>query len=150
MGAIIMMREIRGVVQDDSRARRRWFHDEYFDLFVWQNDANEITSFQLCYGIDSSERALEWHKNRGFFHDGAKPTKRVAGTILDARLGPVDAADANTINSRFEFAARALPEDLHLAVSARIREYANMASEIVTRRQRVRRKAWQLQESGTS
>src|SRR4029077_21167283 len=65
----IMMREIEGVVQGESATRRRWFHDEYFDLFVWQNNARAIESLQLCYGIDSSERALEWRKNRGFFLD---------------------------------------------------------------------------------
>ena len=62
------MKEIFGVA-DDPPARRRWFHDDYFDLFVWQADG-EITLFQLCYGADSAERALVWDKSRGFFHDG--------------------------------------------------------------------------------
>ncbi|HSD52716.1 MAG TPA: hypothetical protein VLC47_01040, partial [Burkholderiales bacterium] len=63
-----MLREIEGIA-DEPRTRRRWFHDEYFDLFVWQTDVGEITLFQLCYGIDASERALVWHRVGGFFHD---------------------------------------------------------------------------------
>jgi hypothetical protein len=139
----IMMREIEGVVQGEPATRRRWFHDEYFDLFVWQNTANEIESFQLCYGIDSSERALEWRKNRGFFHDGAKAGKPMPAGTLDAR--PVAGGEPSTaaMTSRFEFAARALPEDIRLAVTERIREYANSAPAVLTRRRQVRRAAWQ-------
>ena len=63
-----MLKEILGVA-DDPPARRRWFHDDFFDLFVWQA-GGEVTLFQLCYGLDSSDRALVWDKDRGFFHDG--------------------------------------------------------------------------------
>jgi hypothetical protein len=141
-----MMREIVGVVQGEPAIRRRWFHDEYFDLFVWQNGASEIESFQLCYGIDSSERALEWRKNRGFFHDGAKPGTPVPGGILDARGVAVQEANtANAISSRFEFAARALPDEVRLPVAARIREYVEKAPAVPSRRRQVRRAAWQQQ-----
>ncbi len=47
------MREILGVT-DDGPAKRRWFHDEYFDLFVWET-GEEVTLFQLAYGGDSTE-----------------------------------------------------------------------------------------------
>jgi hypothetical protein len=140
---IIMMREIEGVVQGEPATRRRWFHDEYFDLFVWQNSAHEIESLQLCYGIDSSERALEWRKNRGFFHDGAKAPAPEG--ILDARPAAGSEPSAAAMTSRFEFAARALPDDIRDAVMARIREYADKASAVPARRRHVRRAAWQQQ-----
>ncbi len=144
-----MMREIVGVVQGEPVTRRRWFHDEYFDLFVWQNSASEIESFQLCYGIDSSERALEWRKNRGFFHDGAKVGTPVPGGILDGReAGAVDKT-AQTISSRFDFAARALPDEVRTAVAARIREYAEKMPSVPMRRRQVRRAAWQKQGTET-
>src|SRR5688500_20360541 len=63
-----MLKEILGVA-DDPPAKRRWFHDDFFDLFVWQSEG-EVTLFQLCYGADATERALVWDKSRGFFHDG--------------------------------------------------------------------------------
>src|SRR2546422_5095782 len=31
---ISMLKEILGVLQDDPSSRRRWFHEDYFDLFV--------------------------------------------------------------------------------------------------------------------
>ena len=139
----IMMREIEGVVQGEPATRRRWFHDEYFDLFVWQNSADAIESFQLCYGIDSSERALEWRKSRGFFHDGAKAP--APDGILDARSPTGGEPSAAAMTSRFEFAARALPDDIREAVTARIREYADKAVAVPARRRQVRRAAWQQQ-----
>jgi hypothetical protein len=60
-----MLHEIVGLA-DEPPAKRRWFHNEYFDLFVWQELSGEVARFQLCYGIDSSERALVWYRNVGF------------------------------------------------------------------------------------
>ena len=51
-----MLHEIVGLA-DEPPARRRWFHDDYFDLFVWQTLSGDLTRFQLCYGIASNERA---------------------------------------------------------------------------------------------
>ena len=135
-----MMREIEGVVQGEPETRRRWFHDEYFDLFVWQNSANEVESFQLCYGIDSSESALEWRKSRGFFHDGAKA---MPGGILDGKQPEGGEPSTAAISSRFEFAARGLPDDIRDTVTARIKEYAQKSPTVPPRRRQVRRAAWQ-------
>ena len=76
------MKEIFGVA-DDPPARRRWFHDDYFDLFVWQADG-EVTLFQLCYGTDSADRALVWDKRRGFFHDGPPAPEEVVSRFDEA------------------------------------------------------------------
>ena len=140
-----MMREILGVAQDGTEVQRRWFHDDYFDLFVWQTDKAEITSFQLCYGLDSSERALEWRKDHGWFQDGkttVEPVPRkILGTVLaPARLAGADQADP--IASRFEFAARDLPDAIRTGVAVRIREFAEQKA-VTARRTKVRRAAWQ-------
>src|SRR6185295_8584955 len=66
-----MMREIEGVTEE-PRMRRRWFHDEYFDLFVWETDAGDVMLFQLCYGTGRNEQALVWHRDAGLFHDGTE------------------------------------------------------------------------------
>jgi len=39
------MREIHGV-DDEQRLHRRWFHGEYFDLFVWQDEAGTVARFE--------------------------------------------------------------------------------------------------------
>jgi len=122
-----MLREIEGIT-DEPRTRRRWFHNEYFDLFVWQTDQGEITLFQLCYGIDAAERALVWHRIGGFFHDGAGPARPPA---------------TEKIVARFEVAAQSLPQNIREAVSERIREYMASEQPAAGRRKRFRREDWQ-------
>ncbi len=68
-----MLREIEGVRQDEPGRARRWFHDDHFDLFVWASPGGEVLMFQLCYGGPSSDRALVWREDLGFFHDGEPP-----------------------------------------------------------------------------
>ena len=132
-----MMREILGLA-DESEARRRWFHDDYFDLFVWQSGSGEIILFQLCYGIDSSERALVWQSDAGFFHDGADAGASGTGDIIGA--GRV--WDSDPVISRFVAAARSVPDDIRSAVIARVREYAEK-QPVPARRRRFRRADWQ-------
>lgn len=116
-----MMKEIIGVT-DDPPAQRRWFHDEYFDLFVWET-GGELTLFQLAYGGDSSDRALVWDKKRGLFHDG-----------------PPGGEDFAT---RFEDAAGGLPEAIRRAVREKVHEYAGRRVSVRARRGKFRRDAWQ-------
>ena len=138
-----MMREILGVAQDGSKVQRRWFHDDYFDLFVGQTDRGEITSFQLCYGVDSSEQALEWSKDHGWFQDGSvEPLPRKTEGTVPASARWTGADQTDPIASRFESAAQTLPDAIRAAVAARLREYAEQPS-VTTRRARVRRTAWQ-------
>ncbi len=118
-----MLREILDVLQDDPSSQRRWFHDDYFDLFVRQT-AGELAAFELCYGIHSSERALVWSAGRGYFHDG-------------------DPLEADPIIGRFERASYGLPEVLRLALGARLREYILRKAGVPARRARFRRAAWQ-------
>jgi hypothetical protein len=122
-----MLREIEGIT-DEPRTRRRWFHNEYFDLFVWQTDEGDITLFQLCYGIGASERALVWHRTGGFFHDGA---------------GPAKPAGADKIVARFEVAAQPLPLSIRETVSERIRVHLAGEQPAAARRKRFRREDWQ-------
>jgi hypothetical protein len=111
------MREILGL-GDEARLNRRWFHDEYFDLFVWQDAGGALARFELCYGAGASERALVW------YHDGASGA----------------APDLQALLQRFERARGELPADVRREVLSRIREYA---AGPVARRSGYRRAAWQ-------
>lgn len=122
-----MLREIEGIA-DEPRTRRRWFHNEYFDLFVWQTDQGDVTLFQLCYGIDAAERALVWHRIGGFFHDGE---------------GMAKPPEAEKIVARFEVAAQALPQNIRMAVAERIHDYLIGEQPAASRRKRFRREDWQ-------
>lgn len=65
-----MLREIANVHQQDVHARRRWFCDDYFDLFVWQSagPGGRIVGFQLCYDKPLFERVLSWREAGGCAH----------------------------------------------------------------------------------
>jgi hypothetical protein len=74
-----MLREIRL----NRTSSKHWFQDEYFDLFIWQDDNHKITSFQLCYDCSRNERVLLWDYKTGFGHytvdDGeASPFKNMS------------------------------------------------------------------------
>jgi hypothetical protein len=114
------MREIHGV-DDEQRLHRRWFHDEYFDLFVWQDTTGRVARFELCYGAGGSERALVWLGGERLFHDGTP-------------------GDAEALGKRFERAGADLPAEVRREVQARIRAFAGRA---VSRRSAYRRAGWQ-------
>ena len=62
------VREIAAVRQDSGAGQRRWFQDEYFDLFLWQDGAGTPVAFQLCYGRGGKEGAISWRAAEGFSH----------------------------------------------------------------------------------
>jgi hypothetical protein len=117
------MREILGV-GDEAPLSRRWFHDDYFDLFVWQDAGGGVARFELCYGAGASERALVWLGDERLFHDGA----------------PGAALDLQALLRRFEHAGGGLPERLRREVQARVREFAARGT---ARRSGFRRAPWQ-------
>jgi hypothetical protein len=129
------MKEILGVAEQ-PQTRRRWFHDEYFDLFVWQTAAGEVLSFQLCYGAAASEQALVWNRESGFFHDGPDP-RSAAGEGREPLL------------ARFDTAASDLPEDVRALLRERVREYLRKTPAVPSRRKHFRRADWQKLESET-
>ena len=129
-----MMREIAGVAAE-PRLTRRWFHDEDFDLFVWQTEKGNVTHFQLCYGTGASERALVWHQEAGFFQDGAGPGWPAAG---------------DPIAARFEEAAQSLPRKVRSEVSKRVREFLERKLPVASRRKRFRRERWQSAPAASS
>ena len=63
-----MLHEITAVHQDQPGLRRRWFQDDYFDLFVWLSPQRELRAFQMAYSRLRRERVLEWSSERGFTH----------------------------------------------------------------------------------
>ena len=130
-----MLYEIVGVT-DEPPARRRWFHDDYFDLFVWQTREGEVILFQLCYGIASSERALVGHRQGGLFHDGVE-----AGAREDRKL-------TEDLVARFAEAAPTVPKMIRQTVEARLQEYLKRSGEAPRRRRSFRRAAWQRKLSG--
>jgi hypothetical protein len=137
------LREISGVRQDEPQTMRRWFHSDYFDLFVWQAPEGEVLSFQLCYGIDTSERALVWRRELGFFHDGVdlgEPRSGRGGANPSEADGPFP---ATAVAARFAREAEGVPNEIRNFIIARIREFGRLHPYPKSRRRRFRRADWQ-------
>ena len=64
-----MLIEIKDVIQNESDKLRRWFHDDYFDLYTWETPDGALQGFQLCYAKLGKERALRWSAEAGYAHE---------------------------------------------------------------------------------
>jgi len=118
------LREIGSVRQDSERGQRRWFQDDYFDLFVWQDERGAPIGFQLCYERSLGERALSWRAEHGFEHSQVDAGRR---TGADYAMAPLlrPAADPPyfRIYTRFLEAAEALDPALRAFLLERLRDY---------------------------
>ncbi len=65
-----MLREVVNVHQQDAPLRRRWFCDDYFDIFVWEKSSGQVVEIQLCYDRAVRERVLHWREAAGYAHHG--------------------------------------------------------------------------------
>lgn len=62
-----MLVEIRNIVQRSLERRKRWFHDDDFDLYLWQGPDGAVLELQLCYESGTRrERALTWKHGIGY------------------------------------------------------------------------------------
>jgi hypothetical protein len=64
-----VLREIQSVRQDNPALRRRWYQDDFFDLYTWHASTGALAGFQLCYDVRGRERVLSWHRQHGFSHN---------------------------------------------------------------------------------
>jgi len=121
-----MLREIRGVDQRQPAHLKRWFQDDFFDLFVWQDRAADVVRFQLCYERDTQrERALEWRRGRGFQHHQVRQRydeSRGAEQSGDMEVGGV--LPYLLVRDKFENAAGGVPPALHRFIMEKLSEYA--------------------------
>jgi hypothetical protein len=88
------------VRQDEPSRERRWYQDDFFDLFVWTDAAGSISAFQLCYDRSHLERVLVWDATSGFSHrrvdDGeSTPIKNMSPIMVsDGRFSATPIAAA--------------------------------------------------------
>jgi hypothetical protein len=139
-----VLREILDLTQDDPASTRRWFHDDDFDLFTREADG-ELAAFELCYGMQSGERALVWTHEKGYFHDGEASQDFIGAGLVEG--GPLE---ADPVIARFTLSAGGLPRALRVAVEARLREFALQKAGGAARRARFRRAGWQKNQERTA
>ncbi len=119
-----MLNEIRDVTQYESGQHRRWFHDDYFDLYTWENYDGDLLGFQLCYAKLGKERALRWSAKSGYRHEGVDAPEDKPGRAMSALFVADGVFDQDGVGQKFAAAAMALPEKVRTCVLERIRNYA--------------------------
>ena len=125
-----MLRELRLTQRDPSGTRKRWFQDDFFDLFTWQEQNGEVTSFQLCYDRLGVERVFSWDQDRGFGHhridDGeASPHKNMTPVfIMDGPFSPTE------VIPKFIKASEPISKTIKTFVMQKIFEYLNQQNEL--------------------
>jgi hypothetical protein len=134
------LREVLIVEQTDPSLRRRWFENDYFDLFTWQDAAGALTKFQLYYDVERNERALVWSRAGGTYHDGVDHGDGSRQTPILVRGGKFD---SGTVVPRFERDSATLPAELRDFVLAKMREHLLAQYRLKIGRDRVRREQWQ-------
>ena len=118
-----MLREIGTARPDGNQGMRRWFQDEYFDLYVWHDASGAPLAFQLCYDRNGNEGAVSWGRSGGFGHDrvddGERSPKRAMTPILRADGAP----PYFRIYNRFLAASAACPGEMRDFLIVKLREY---------------------------
>ena len=59
--------EVRNTKQHKGELHRRWFTNEYADLYVWDLHG-EVRAFEFCYNKSRDEHVLSWRETSGFSH----------------------------------------------------------------------------------
>jgi len=121
------MHEILPPRKEAGGIQRRWFQDDYFDLYVWQLKGGAVHAFQLCYDRRANERSLRWAPATGFAHDGVDIPEDKPGRAMSALLVADGIFPATLIEKRFAESAEGLPDELRRLVSARLAEYSGNA-----------------------
>jgi len=135
------LHEIGSVRQDTARGLRRWFQNDYFDLYVWQDEGGTAIAFQLCYDRAAGEGAISWSAAAGFAHarvDTGDMPYRHRGTPLLRAAGP---PPYFRIYNRFLEAAEGFDPRLRALVLERLRDYRIELFGVPRKPRRKRRRA---------
>jgi hypothetical protein len=123
-----MLREILALRQDNPRLRRRWFQDEFFDLYTWQTALGTLVRFQLCYDVRGRERALTWSKERGFSHNKVDSGDEFAGQPMTPLLVAAGKFPHRVVRTRFLREAGPLDHAIRDFVLDKMREFGRHAA----------------------
>jgi hypothetical protein len=123
-----MLREYNHPGTPDGDLLKRWFSDEFFDLFVWYDDKHVIVSFQLCYNKPRDEHSLTWRIPSSYYHqrvdDGeSHPGKNKSTPILL----PDGAVDSRALSTRFKMESEHIDKEVSSFVEGKLEEFANRA-----------------------
>ena len=118
-----MLREIGAARADGSRGLRRWFQDDYFDLYLWHDASGEPIGFQLCYDRNRKEGAITWDRAAGFGHDRVDSGEHIARHPMTPILRSDGVPPYFRIYDRFLAASVECPQAVRDFALDRLRAY---------------------------
>lgn len=118
-----MLREIGGVHQDSHRGLRRWFQDDYFDLYLWHDERGQPLAFQLCYDRHHAEGSIYWSAAEGYAHARVDAGQRPGGYAMTPILRSSAPPPYFRVYRRFLDTTRDWDPALGQFVLERLREY---------------------------
>lgn len=121
-----MLVELPDARQIKNEGYRRWFSDKYFDLIVWYDaDKTTIAGFQLCYDKLGRERAITWHKDKGFLHNSIDDGETA---YEHAKMSPILVSDGafskETVSDKFKASSIGMNREIADLVYKKIKEYS--------------------------
>lgn len=118
-----MLQEVKLHRQDEPNRLKRWFQDDYFDVFSWQAPNGEIVAFQLCYDRKGSERVISWDHRHGFEHsqidDGEDSPQRNMTPVFSNCI----MFSENTVIKTFEHASRQIDTQVSQFIVQQLRHF---------------------------
>ena len=119
-----MLNEIKDVTQYESGKFRRWFQDDFFDLYTWETYGGDMLGFQLCYAKLGTERALRWSRESGYRHEGVDAPEQKPGRAMSAIFIADGVFDPAAMAAKFDAASIDMPARIKDFVLEKIRAYA--------------------------
>lgn len=108
--------------------RRRWFSDEYFDLYVWYEADGSVHGFQLAYDKSGNEHALTWTSRSGFRHSAVDSGESAPFSNLTPMLTAGGRFPAAKVERKFRERASELETEIRELVIGKIREFESSRS----------------------
>ena len=117
-----MLKEFRNAKQHKGEPFRRLFSDDYFDLYVWLDQKENILGVQLCYDYQNDGRALTYIDGKyshNAIDDGeASPLRNLSPILVADGVFPKE-----MISGRFEIESKKLPVDIAAYVKKAIEQF---------------------------
>jgi len=120
----MLLSEVPNAMQYEAARRRRWFQNEFFDLYVWETSDGIPVAFQLCYAKADEQRALRWSAEDGYRHEGVDSPEDKPGRSISAIFVADGVFDPDGIGARFASDAIEIPEVIRNFVQSKISGYA--------------------------
>ena len=116
-----MLKEFLNASQHRGEPFRRIFSDDYFDLYVWLDQSENILGVQLCYDYQNDGRVVTYldgkYSHNGIDNGEASPLKNLSPILVADGVFP-----RQMVARKFEVESTKLPVDI-----------ANYVKEVIAR-----------------